>query len=99
MGALSWETERRKVMVDGKVYNKCILVNFGEGRTEEFVLAGPSGVTLTKAVKQDGGWLAGEVVGNIPPGPYSPCRGEMEHSIELLRRIGLNPTGYVWTRG
>ena len=82
-------------------FNRCLVVTFKDGQKESYVSflsANNKDRIVARAVKENKGWSAGKIVGQIPAGPYTILLGEMEHILQLLRSKDLEPKYYSWAK-
>ena len=83
-------------------FTRCLVVTFNNGQKESYIsflsARNDKERMVARAVRENKGWSAGEIIGQIPAGPYTPCFGEMEHILQLLRSKELKPKYYSWAR-
>ncbi len=83
--------------MSNRVFNKCLMVTFSNGRMESYVLTGENKTVLAKAVENDGGgWTGGEIIGRIPAGLHAVCPDQTGCVINLLRSKGLKIKKWGW---
>jgi hypothetical protein len=83
-------------------FTRCLVVTFSDGQKESYVsflsARNDKERMVARAVKENKGWSAGKIIGQIPAGPYTIFKDEMHHAIRLLQSKGLKPKYYGWER-
>lgn len=83
-------------------FTKCLVVTFSNGQKESYVsflsAHNDKERIVAKAVKENKGWSAGKIIGQISAGPYTILLGEMEYILHLLRSKDLEPKYYSWAK-
>lgn len=103
MGTLNTGNRKEGAMTKPAIcFTRCLVVTFSDGQKESYVsflsARNDKERMVARAVKENKGWSAGKIIGQIPAGPYTILLGEMEHTLQLLRSKDLEPKYYSWAR-